>query len=178
MAAPFDREPGATKRAGGDVLALWAERTGRRRAGVQGRGGLRFAFYGRVSTEDWQDPVTSAAAASSFVRAAVIFFCAAGMSLVFLAAGYATPPLTRVNHLPRNGGRRPQRITSALAGFEGPGQSVPHRGNRWLPAGTATVGWRGGADPACVIRAHPYQFDHGQAHKAAAVARWVEGGRW
>ena len=29
--------------------------------GVQGRGGLRFAFYGRVSTEDWQDPVTSRA---------------------------------------------------------------------------------------------------------------------
>src|SRR5258705_4138011 len=26
---------------------------------VPGRGGLRFAFYGRVSTEDWQDPVTS-----------------------------------------------------------------------------------------------------------------------
>jgi DNA invertase Pin-like site-specific DNA recombinase len=25
------------------------------------RGGLRFAFYGRVSTEDWQDPVTSRA---------------------------------------------------------------------------------------------------------------------
>src|ERR1700687_3043890 len=61
MAAPFDRDPGAGKRAGGDVLALWAERTGRRRAGVQGRGGLRFAFYGRVSTEDWQDPVTSRA---------------------------------------------------------------------------------------------------------------------
>jgi DNA invertase Pin-like site-specific DNA recombinase len=40
---------------------LWAERTGRRRAGVPGRGGLRFAFYGRVSTEDWQDPVTSRA---------------------------------------------------------------------------------------------------------------------
>jgi site-specific DNA recombinase len=25
------------------------------------RGGLRFAFYGRVSTEDWQWPVTSRA---------------------------------------------------------------------------------------------------------------------
>ena len=61
MAAPFDRELGAGKRAGGDVLALWAERTGRRRVGVQGRGGLRFAFYGRVSTEDWQEPVTSRA---------------------------------------------------------------------------------------------------------------------
>ena len=61
MAAPFDREPRPGKGAGGDVLARWAERTGRRRAGVPGRGGLRFAFYGRVSTEDWQDPVTSRA---------------------------------------------------------------------------------------------------------------------
>ncbi len=52
---PSQTEPGA------DVLALWAERTGRRRAGVAGRGGLRFAFYGRVSTEDWQEPVTSRA---------------------------------------------------------------------------------------------------------------------
>ena len=30
-------------------------------AAGHGRGGLRFAFYGRVSTEDWQDPVTSRA---------------------------------------------------------------------------------------------------------------------
>jgi site-specific DNA recombinase len=29
--------------------------------GLAGHGGLRFAFYGRVSTEDWQDPVTSRA---------------------------------------------------------------------------------------------------------------------
>ena len=29
--------------------------------GGAGRGRLRFAFYGRVSTEDWQDPVTSRA---------------------------------------------------------------------------------------------------------------------
>src|SRR5690349_9249179 len=34
---------------------------GRRRAGERARGGLGFAFYGRVSTEDWQDPVTSRA---------------------------------------------------------------------------------------------------------------------
>jgi site-specific DNA recombinase len=40
-------------------LAAWAEASGRRRPGAQARGGLRFAFYGRVSTEDWQDPVTS-----------------------------------------------------------------------------------------------------------------------
>jgi DNA invertase Pin-like site-specific DNA recombinase len=42
-------------------LALWAERAGRRRAAEPGRGELRFAFYGRVSTEDYQDPVTSRA---------------------------------------------------------------------------------------------------------------------
>ena len=36
-------------------------RTGRRRAAGPARGGFRFAFYGRVSTEDWQDPVTSRA---------------------------------------------------------------------------------------------------------------------
>src|ERR1700733_2312452 len=46
---------------GRDVLVRWAERTGWRRARVPERGGLRFAFYGRVSTEDWQDPVTSRA---------------------------------------------------------------------------------------------------------------------
>lgn len=42
-------------------LAAWAEASGRRRPGAQARGGLRFAFYGRVSTEDWQDPVMSRA---------------------------------------------------------------------------------------------------------------------
>jgi DNA invertase Pin-like site-specific DNA recombinase len=43
------------------VLAVWAERTGHGRAVGHERGGLRFAFYGRVSTEDHQDPVTSRA---------------------------------------------------------------------------------------------------------------------
>ena len=52
MAAPFTREPGPGRRPGGDDLVQWAERTGRRSGGVAGRGGLRFAFYGRVSTED------------------------------------------------------------------------------------------------------------------------------
>ncbi len=45
----------------GNVLASWTERSGRRRAAAPVRGGLRFAFYGRVSTEDYQDPVTSRA---------------------------------------------------------------------------------------------------------------------
>jgi hypothetical protein len=42
-------------------LAAWAERSGHRRPLGADRGGLRFAFYGRVSTEDWQDPVSSRA---------------------------------------------------------------------------------------------------------------------
>ncbi len=47
-------------------LAGWMERSALRRAGstTAGRpvpGRLRFVFYGRVSTEDWQDPVTSQA---------------------------------------------------------------------------------------------------------------------
>src|SRR5260370_37095907 len=40
-------------------LAAWAERTGRRGTSGPAAGGLRFAFYGRASTEDWQDPATS-----------------------------------------------------------------------------------------------------------------------
>jgi hypothetical protein len=45
---------------GGDVLGSWAEKLSGR-AGKRARGVLRFAFYGRVSTEDWQDLVTSRA---------------------------------------------------------------------------------------------------------------------
>jgi len=49
------------QRLGRDGLLAWVERTGRRPEADQCRGGLRFAFYGRVSTEDYQDPVTSRA---------------------------------------------------------------------------------------------------------------------
>jgi site-specific DNA recombinase len=49
-------DPGVST--GADVLAAWVQRSGRR-AGEPGHRGLRFAFYGRVPTEDWQDPVTS-----------------------------------------------------------------------------------------------------------------------
>src|SRR6266571_3772477 len=42
-----------------NMRVAWAESSGRRRAAVAEREGLRFAFYGRVSTEDWQDPVSS-----------------------------------------------------------------------------------------------------------------------
>ena len=47
-------------------LVGWAERSALRRVGSLTTAGsdlgrLRFVFYGRVSTEDWQDPVTSRA---------------------------------------------------------------------------------------------------------------------
>jgi DNA invertase Pin-like site-specific DNA recombinase len=45
---------------GGDVLVSWAEKLSGH-ASKRVRGVLRLAFYGRVSTEDWQDPVTSRA---------------------------------------------------------------------------------------------------------------------
>jgi DNA invertase Pin-like site-specific DNA recombinase len=51
--------------AGDGGLLAWAERSALRRAGQTAiglaPGLLRFLFYGRVSTEDWQDPVTSRA---------------------------------------------------------------------------------------------------------------------
>src|SRR3984957_19544380 len=49
----------ATFREGG--LVAWAEASGKRRTSGRAGGGLRFAFYGRVSTEDWQDPGASRA---------------------------------------------------------------------------------------------------------------------
>ena len=47
--------------AGAGDLVAWAEESVHHRAGGPARRGLRFASYGRVSTEDWQDPVTSRA---------------------------------------------------------------------------------------------------------------------
>jgi site-specific DNA recombinase len=52
---------GTAPAAGASGLMAWAEESGRWRAKGPARGGLRFVFYGRVSTEDWQDPVTSRA---------------------------------------------------------------------------------------------------------------------
>src|SRR6266567_4318302 len=43
------------------TLAGWAQQSGQAPAEPGRPGALRFAFYGRVSTEDWQDPVTSRA---------------------------------------------------------------------------------------------------------------------
>ena len=61
MATMRGTTQGASPAAGVDALVAWAQGSGGRRAGGAVRGGLRFAFYGRVSTEDWQDPVTSRA---------------------------------------------------------------------------------------------------------------------
>ena len=60
-AAPVAMTAAEGQRTGGDALAAWAEGLAGRRGGVRGRGCLRFAFYGRVSTEDWQDPESSRA---------------------------------------------------------------------------------------------------------------------
>ena len=60
-AAPMGTLPAGGNQPGGDMLASWAEGLAGRRAETRGRGCLRFAFYGRVSTEDWQDPVSSRA---------------------------------------------------------------------------------------------------------------------
>jgi site-specific DNA recombinase len=61
MAAPLTPDSSAGLRGDGGSLVLWAERTARGNRRVTGHGVLRFVFYGRVSTEDWQDPVTSRA---------------------------------------------------------------------------------------------------------------------
>ena len=61
-AAPMGMMAAGGQRTGGDALAAWAEGLAGRRNEMRGHGWcLRFAFYGRVSTEDWQDPVTSRA---------------------------------------------------------------------------------------------------------------------
>ena len=52
---------GPAQTACADGLAAWAEASGHRQGRRNAGGSLRFAFYGRVSTEDWQDPVTSRA---------------------------------------------------------------------------------------------------------------------
>jgi site-specific DNA recombinase len=59
-AAPMEMIAAGGQRAGGDALGQWADGL-RRQKGKPERGLLRFAFYGRVSTEDWQDPESSRA---------------------------------------------------------------------------------------------------------------------
>jgi hypothetical protein len=60
-AAPMGMTTAGERRSSGDVLARWADGLGRRQRVEPGRGLLRFAFYGRVSTEDWQEPESSRA---------------------------------------------------------------------------------------------------------------------
>ena len=95
---------------GGDQLALWAERTGRRRAAEPDEGELRFAFYGRVSTEDYQDPVTSRARQLGQAQALV-----AGYGRI--VAGYFDAGQSRV--LPW--ARRPQ-AAALVAAMAAPGR--------------------------------------------------------
>src|SRR5258707_5084655 len=85
-AAPMGMMAVGGQRAGGDALAAWAEGLAGRRGVVRGRGCLRFAFYGRVSTEDWQDPVTSRARQ---LAQAVMLVAGGGGSL---AGGFCTRP--------------------------------------------------------------------------------------
>jgi site-specific DNA recombinase len=61
MAAARAGRQESTSAADAVGLVAWAHRSGRQRTGRPARGGVRFVFYGRVSTEDWQDPVTSRA---------------------------------------------------------------------------------------------------------------------
>src|SRR6266566_10150842 len=61
MTAMREGKGGTARAAGADDLLAWAEGSGRHRARGPARGDLRFVFYGRVSAEDWQDPVTSRA---------------------------------------------------------------------------------------------------------------------
>jgi site-specific DNA recombinase len=82
---------------GSDVLAPWAERISSRRPSGSGRG-LRFAFYGRVSTEDWQDPVTSRARQRE--QAAVLVAGHGKIVAEFFDAG-------RAGRCPGRGARRP-----------------------------------------------------------------------
>ncbi len=84
--------------AGRDDLVAWAARSGRPQTRGPVRGGLRFVFYGRVPTEDWQDPVTSRARqreqAEALVRGRGVIvaeFSGAGQSRT-VAWGVRKPP--------------------------------------------------------------------------------------
>lgn len=65
MSKPALRLVPSPQDAGGDQLRSWAQRScpvkPNAPAGPSQAGGLRFGFYGRVSTEDHQDPAASRA---------------------------------------------------------------------------------------------------------------------
>jgi hypothetical protein len=57
----LDGKQGTAATARADGLVACAEASGQYRGKGNVGGDLCFVFYGRVSTEDWQDPVTSRA---------------------------------------------------------------------------------------------------------------------
>ncbi len=61
MATTRGTTQGASSAAGVDGLVAWAQGVGSPPGWGSGAGRVGFVFYGRVSTEDWQDPVTSRA---------------------------------------------------------------------------------------------------------------------
>ena len=110
MTAVRKEKQGTAAAAGAGGLVAWAEGSGRLRAGGSARGGLRFAFYGRVSTEDWQDPLTSRARqreqAEALVRGhgvVVAEFFDAGQSRTVAWAGARKPPRWSPSWLTRAG---------------------------------------------------------------------------
>jgi site-specific DNA recombinase len=99
MTAVGEGQRRAAPAAGADGLVAWAERSGRGRPGGLEQVGLRFVFYGRVSTEDWQDPVTSLARqreqAAALVRGRGVIvaeFFDAGQSRTVAWAAAPKPP--------------------------------------------------------------------------------------
>jgi len=84
-AAPMGTTAARGQQAAGDALAAWAEGLAARGGGVRGRGRLRFAFYGRVSTEDWQDPESSRA--RQLAQAVMLTAGAGVITAVFFDAG-------------------------------------------------------------------------------------------
>src|SRR5438034_10224179 len=90
------------QRTDGDALAAWAEGLASRRGETRGRGCLRFAFYGRVSTEDRQDPATSRARQ---LQQAMMLIAGRGV----IAAEFFDTRESRALPWARPAGRRPGR---------------------------------------------------------------------
>ena len=68
-------------------LEEWAGRFIRPRPGRPSRGCVRFAFYGRVSTEDWQDPTSSLARQREQAGALVCGHGTIGVATVLVECG-------------------------------------------------------------------------------------------
>lgn len=123
----------------GDALAAWAEGLASRRRGeMRGRRCLRFAFYGRVATEDWQDPVTSRARQ---LQQAMMLVAGRGVIVAeFFDAGESRAfPWAR--HRQRNFPVWPAR-SSSFAGGDTFLTGTPARRSRRLAMRTPTCGTR------------------------------------